>query len=149
MSIYCIFCSKIWRRAANSAKLHSQLLASALLISKGPQKGTNCAVLCRFMFQSNWQVGILGSLVDICGVLAWSSDISNDQAAPINQKICKTDPCSCPCLLCMPSPKPSGNFYFFRNKTFLFFKIESWTFQVHFEIYFGKPCKISTQSDNQ
>ena len=26
--------------------------------------------------------------------------------------------------------------FFFRNKTFLFFKIESWNFQVHFEIEF-------------
>ena len=49
MSIYCIFCSKIWRRAAKSAKLHSQLLASTLLISKGPEMAKIelfCAELC-------------------------------------------------------------------------------------------------------
>ena len=39
----------------------------------------------------------------------------------------------------------------FRNKTVLFFKIESWKFQHLFEINFGKPRKISTplaHSDN-
>ena len=38
---------------------------------------------------------------------------------------------------------------FFRNKTFLFFKIESWNFQQLFEKIFMKPHKISTQSDNR
>ena len=30
---------------------------------------------------------------------------------------------------------------FFRNKTFLFFNIESWNFQVHFEIYFRETLQ--------
>ena len=38
--------------------------------------------------------------------------------------------------------------YFFRNKTFLFVKIESWNFQQLFGLGFVKPCKISTHSDN-
>ena len=31
--------------------------------------------------------------------------------------------------------------FFFRNKTFLFFKIESWNFQVHFEIEFHETLQ--------
>ena len=61
----------------------------------------------------------------------------------------------------MPSrlePKPSLKIrterlwlkkYFFRNKTFLFFKIESWNFHHLFEKKIMKPHKISTQSDNR
>ena len=37
---------------------------------------------------------------------------------------------------------------FCRNKTFLFFNIESWNFQHLFEKKIVKPHKISTQSDN-
>ena len=36
--------------------------------------------------------------------------------------------------------------FFFRNKTFLFFKIESWNFQQLFENDLFKPHKISTHS---
>ena len=39
-------------------------------------------------------------------------------------------------------------YFFFRNKTFLFFKIESWNFQHLFVKKFQKLHKISTQSDN-
>ena len=35
---------------------------------------------------------------------------------------------------------------FFRNKTFLFFKIEIWNFQFLFQIEFGEPHKVSTHS---
>ena len=37
--------------------------------------------------------------------------------------------------------------YFFRNKTFLFFKIESWNFQHLSEKKIVKPHKISTNSN--
>ena len=37
--------------------------------------------------------------------------------------------------------------YFFRNKTFLFFKMESWNFQ-HLSEKPHKPHKISTNSEN-
>ena len=37
------------------------------------------------------------------------------------------------------------NYFFFRNKTFLFFKIENWNFQNLFEIEFRE---IATHSDN-
>ena len=38
---------------------------------------------------------------------------------------------------------------FFRNKTFLFFKKESWNFQHLLKKNLVKPHEISTQSDNQ
>ena len=41
------------------------------------------------------------------------------------------------------------NYIFFRNTTFLSFKIESWNFQHLFEINFVKPHKISTQPKNE
>ena len=41
------------------------------------------------------------------------------------------------------------NHIFFRNKTFLFFKIESWNFQHLFEKKFMKSHNISTQLDNR
>ena len=38
--------------------------------------------------------------------------------------------------------------FFFKNKFFLFFKIESWNFSICLKKNFVKPHKISTQSDN-
>lgn len=55
------------------------------------------------MFQSNWQVFMLGSSVDISGVVAWSFDILNGQPVRIN-------------LSSSPEWRPNGPTFRFKNE---------------------------------